>query len=543
MQGIKKSKLAAMVALLAAAPLVIAPVSAADVPEGVTLAKVQEIVRGNGDEVPTLDPAYSSDTASSRVIQDMFEGLVTQDTAGNIVPALATSWEESEDGKVYTFHLREGAKWSNGEPITAKDFEYSFHRVIDPATAAPYAWYYTMANIMNADEINKGELSTDQLGVKALDDKTLQITLTKPVPYFAKMLVHESTYPVYQAAIEKYGDAWTKPQNIVTSSAYKLSKWVLNERIVLEKSPTYWNNEKTEVTIVTYLPIQDLTAEYNRFRTGEIDITSSFPLEQYNAIKKQRPDELLTMPSLGTYYYLFNINKKPFDDVRVRKALAYAIDRNVVTDIILGQGQIPAYGVTPPSVSGFEAPKLAWETMSQKERTKKAQALLKEAGFDKKNPLKFELVYNTSESHKKLAIVVSSMWKKSLGVEVELANQEWKTFLQKLSQRDFDVARYAWMGDYNEASTFLSYFESTGMNYARWSNVNYDEAMKLAIQAPTDIKRNDYYQQAEEVFADEMPAVPLYFYTRSVLKQTKVGGYSKMNASEGRFTRDLYVTQ
>lgn len=543
MQGIKKSKLAAMVALLAAAPLVIAPVSAADVPEGVTLAKVQEIVRGNGDEVPTLDPAYSSDTASSRVIQDMFEGLVTQDTAGNIVPALATSWEESEDGKVYTFHLREGAKWSNGEPITAKDFEYSFQRVIDPATAAPYAWYYTMANIVNADEINKGELSTDQLGVKALDDKTLQITLTKPVPYFAKMLVHESTYPVYQAAIEKYGDAWTKPQNIVTSSAYKLSKWVLNERIVLEKSPTYWNNEKTEVTKVTYLPIQDLTAEYNRFRTGEIDITSSFPLEQYNAIKKQRPDELLTMPSLGTYYYLFNINKKPFDDVRVRKALAYAIDRNVVTDIILGQGQIPAYGVTPPSVSGFEAPKLAWETMSQKERTKKAQALLKEAGFDKKNPLKFELVYNTSESHKKLAIVVSSMWKKSLGVEVELANQEWKTFLQKLSQRDFDVARYAWMGDYNEASTFLSYFESTGMNYARWSNVNYDEAMKLAIQAPTDIKRNDYYQQAEEVFADEMPAVPLYFYTRSVLKQTKVGGYSKMNASEGRFTRDLYVTQ
>ncbi|MGF1870024.1 peptide ABC transporter substrate-binding protein [Photobacterium indicum] len=543
MQGIKKSKLAAMVALLAAAPLVIAPVSAADVPEGVTLAKVQEIVRGNGDEVPTLDPAYSSDTASSRVIQDMFEGLVTQDTAGNIVPALATSWEKSEDGKVYTFHLREGATWSNGEPITAKDFEYSFQRVIDPATAAPYAWYYTMANIVNADEINKGELSTDQLGVKALDDKTLQITLTKPVPYFAKMLVHESTYPVYQAAIEKYGDAWTKPQNIVTSSAYKLSKWVLNERIVLEKSPTYWNNEKTEVTKVTYLPIQDLTAEYNRFRTGEIDITSSFPLEQYNAIKKQRPNELLTMPSLGTYYYLFNINKKTFDDVRVRKALAYAIDRNVVTDIILGQGQIPAYGVTPPSVSGFEAPKLAWETMSQKERTKKAQALLKEAGFDKKNPLKFELVYNTSESHKKLAIVVSSMWKKSLGVEVELANQEWKTFLQKLSQRDFDVARYAWVGDYNEASTFLSYFESTGMNYARWSNVNYDEAMKLAIKAPTDSKRNDYYQQAEEVFADEMPAVPLYFYTRSVLKQTKVGGYSKTNASEGRFTRDLYVTQ
>ncbi|WP_438269724.1 peptide ABC transporter substrate-binding protein [Photobacterium sanguinicancri] len=538
MNALKSSVVAIAVAMACTAY-----VQAADVPAGVKLAKVQEIVRGNGDEVPTLDPTFSSDTASSRVIQDMFEGLVSEGLNGDVIPALAKSWEVDETGMVYTYHLREDALWSNGQPITANDFEYSLKRAINPATAAPYAWYLTMARFKNAEAINKGEKSIDELGVEAVDARTLKITLDQPVPYFTKMMVHPSTYPVYKDVVEKYGDSWTKPEHIVTSSAYKLSKWVLNERIILERNERYWNNDKTVINQVTYLPIQDLTAEYNRFRTGEIDITSSFPLEQYKAIKQERPNELLTMPSLGTYYYLFNMDKAPFDDARVRKALAYSIDRNVVTNIILGQGQLPAYGVTPPSVSGFEAPKLAWGEISQKERNKKAKELLAEAGYGPSNPLEFELVYNTSESHKKLALVVSSMWKKNLGVNVELANQEWKTFLEKLSAKDFELARYAWVGDYNEASTFLSYFESHGMNYSGWSNIDYDKAMAGAIKAPSDNKRNQFYQKAELVFAEEMPAIPLYFYTRSVLKQTKVGGYSIENAGDARFTRDMYITQ
>ncbi|OLQ71694.1 oligopeptide ABC transporter substrate-binding protein OppA [Photobacterium proteolyticum] len=538
MQGSRLSKLAALIALSVAAPAM-----AADVPAGVTLAKVQEIVRGNGDEVPTLDPAYSSDNASSRVIQDMFEGLVTQDLNGDIVPALATRWQASDDRKVFTFELRDDVKWSNGEPITAHDFEYSFKRVIDPKTAAPYAWYYSTAHIANADAISRGEKAVDSLGVKAIDDRKLQITLDKPVPHFTKMLVHESMFPVNRKALETYGDRWTKPENIVTSSAYKLSNWVVNEKLVLERSPSYWNDTKTVINKVTYLPIQDLKSEYNRYLTGEIDITSSFPLELYNTIKKQRPDELLTVPSLGTYYYLFNIGQAPFDDARVRKALAYALDRDVITQVILGQGQPPAYGVTPGSVAGFDAPELAWSEMNQKERIIKAQQLMAEAGYDKTNPLKFELAYNTNESHKKLAIVMASMWKKTLGVEVELANQEWKTFLQKLRQKDFTVARYAWMGDYNEASTFLSYFETSGMNYSKWSNEAFDKAMQQASTASTDNERISYYQQAEKVFAQEMPAIPVYHYTRTVLKKPEVGGYSLKNASESRYTRDLYITK
>ncbi|KLV07312.1 peptide ABC transporter substrate-binding protein [Photobacterium aquae] len=536
MQGCKLTVIATAIAMLS-----VPAVWAANVPTGVELASVQDLVRGNGDEVPTLDPNFSSDNASSRVITDMFEGLVTQTPEGEVIPALASRWDVSDDGKVYTFYLRDGIKWSNGEPITAADFEYSFKRVIDPKTGAPYAWYYSTAHIQNAAAISGGKLAPDQLGVKAIDDKVVQITLDKPVPHFVKMLVHESTFPVYAPAIKAHGDAWTKPENIVTSSAYKLKEWVLNERIVLERNPQYWNNDKTVINNVTYLPVADLTAEYNRFRTGEIHITSSFPLEQYNAIKKQRPDELITMPALGTYYYLFNVHKPPFDNADVRKALAYAIDRDVVTKVILGQGQLPAYGVTPPSVDGFNAPDLAWGELKQKQREKQAVALLEKAGYGKDNPLEFELVYNTSESHKKLAVVMSSMWKKALGAHVNLANQEWKTFLQKLVQQDFSVARYAWMGDYNEASTFLSYFESTGMNYAKWSNAEYDEVMGKAILAADNENRNAFYQQAEQIFADEMPAIPLYHYTRSVLKSTKVGGYSKTNAAEARYTRDLYI--
>ncbi|MGV3003427.1 peptide ABC transporter substrate-binding protein [Vibrio sp. E150_018] len=519
-----------------------APTFAAQVPAGVQLAEEQKLVRGNGDEVPTLDPTMSSDTASSRVISDMFEGLVTEDLHGNIIPALATRWDISEDGTQYTFYLRD-AKWSNGDPITADDFVFALQRIVNPKTGAPYSWYVSMANIVNADKITKGDATSDSLGVKAIDAKTLQVNLTKPVPHFIKMLVHESTFALPEKVVKQYQEAWTKPENIVVSGAYKLADWVINEKLVLERNPQYWNDKETVINQVTYLPISDVNAEYNRFRTGEIDITNVVPLELYQMIKKERPDELLTMPSLGTYYYLFNMKKKPFDDERVRKALAYSIDRDVVVERILGQGQLPAYTNTPPAVSGFEVPKLEWAEMSQQERNQKAKALLKEAGFDHANPLKFELEYNTSESHKKLAIVMASMWKKNLGAEVEIANQEWKTFLQTLSSSNFSVARYAWMGDYNEASTFLSYFDSEGLNYGGWSNAEYDEALKQASSAKSEQERNALYQKAEQVFADEMPAIPVYFYTRSVLKNKKVGGYSQDNASDHRYTRDLYLTK
>lgn len=537
MQKISKGLLVLSIAVCFSAPSF-----AAQVPAGVQLADKQELVRGNGDEVPTLDPTMASDTSSSRVINDMFEGLVTEDLHGNTIPALAKSWDVSEDGTQYIFHLRD-ANWSNGDPITAHDFVFALQRIVDQKTGAPYSWYVSMASILNADVITKGEKNVDTLGVKALNDSTLQITLTKPVPYFIPMLAHTSMFAIPQKVVEKYKENWTKPENIVVSGAYKLSQWVINEKVVLERNSQYWNDQATVINKVTYLPISDVNAEYNRYRTGEIDITSVVPLELYAKIKKERPNELLTMPSLGTYYYLFNLNKKPFDDPRVRKALAYSIDRDVVVNKILGQGQLPAYTNTPPAVAGFEVPKLEWAEISQKERNAKAKALLKEAGFDQSNPLKFSLEYNTSEAHKKLAIVMASMWKKNLGVEVDIANQEWKTFLQTLSSKNFSVARYAWIGDYNEASTFLSYFASSGLNYGGWNSADYDETLKQASIVKTDKEREVLYQKAEQIFTNEMPAIPVYFYTRTVLKNSHVGGYSADNASDRRYTRDLYITK
>ncbi|MGO2508198.1 MAG: peptide ABC transporter substrate-binding protein [Vibrio hibernica] len=535
MQNMTKTLLATAVAVC-----ISTPTFAAHVPTDVELAAKQEIVRGNGDEVPTLDPSMSSDTSSSRVIADLFDGLVTEDLDGKIIPAIAEKWDISDDGKTYTFHLRD-ANWSNGDPITANDFVYSFKRIVDPKTGAPYSWYLNMASIVNANEITKGDKPVDSLGVKALDEKTFQVTLSKTVPYFIKMLSHESTFAVPEKMIEKYKEEWTRPENIVVSGAYKLSNWVINEKLVLDRNKAYWNNKETVINKVTYLPIQDGTTEYNRFRTGEIDITNSFPLEQYQAIKKERPNELLTMPSLGTYYYLFNVHKKPFDDPRVRKALAYSIDRNVITQRILGQGQIPAFSNTPPAVANFDLPKLEWAEMSQKGRIEKAKELLVEAGYNKDHPLSFTLSYNTNDSNKKLAIVMASMWKKNLGIDVTIENEEWKTFLQTLSSRNYSVARYSWIGDYNEASTFLSYFASTGLNYGDWKNTEYDKDLDKAMLASSEKERLNYYQDAEQVFANDMPAIPVYFYTTSVLKQQRIGGYSTTNASRNRYTRDLYV--
>ncbi|WBA19399.1 peptide ABC transporter substrate-binding protein [Salinivibrio kushneri] len=515
---------------------------AAQVPDDVTLAENQTLIWGVAGEVPTLDPTKSSDTASNKIISDLFEGLMVRNPNGEVVPGLAKDWEVSEDGLTYTFHLRK-AKWSDGEPITAADVVYTLQRVVDPVTGAPYAWYLGTANIQNAKAITDGEKPAEQLGVKAIDDHTVEFTLERRTPYFPNMLTHSSTYPVPQHALEAFGDSWTRPDNMVNSGAYNLTNWVINERIDLARNPLYWNNDETVIDKTSYVASSDVNAEYNRYRTGEIDITSSFPLEAFDQIKKERPDELITMPSLATYYYLFNTEKAPFDDVRVRKALSYAIDRNIITDIILGQGQLPAYSATPPAINHFEPPKLEWAEMSQDERYQKAKALLAEAGFTQDNPLEFELVYNTMESHKKLALAVTSMWKRHLPVNVNLANQEWKTFLQKVLQKDFDVARDGWIGDYNEASTFLSYFSSDGMNKTSWGNKDYDKALDQALTVAEPEKRKAYYQEAERIFARDMPAIPLYFYTRSVIKSPKVGGYNIDNPNKLRYTRNLYITQ
>ena len=531
----------ALITIPSAALALSANIWAAHVPQGTQLAKDQTLVRGNGSEPASLDPQKIEGNPGGNVAKDLFEGLVTQDSHGNIIPGQAESWTISDDNRVFTFKIRNSARWSNGDPVTAHDFVFAFQRAVDPETASRYAWYMEIPTITNASAIIKGHKPVSTLGAKALDDKTFQVTLEKPVPYFIKMLAHYTTFPAPKKIIEKYGDEWTKPGIMVSNGAYQLKEWTVNERIVLDRNPNYWNNKKTVVNQVTYLPITSQTAELNRYKAGELDMTYEIPLEHYRSLKQSIPAEIKTTPQLGTYYYEFNTTKAPFDDVRVRKALSYAINRDAITQYVIGQGQTPAYSFTPEAVSGFTPPATKYSHMSQKERDQKAKQLLSEAGYSKTNPLKIDLLYNTSESHKKVAIAVAQMWK-SLGVQTTLENKEWKTYLDTKDEGDFQVARGGWLGDYNEASTMLDLKTSThGQNDGRFNNSDYDALMAKSRVVTSDEERAKLYQQAEEILAREMPLAPIYQYVTSRLVKPFVGGYPMHNVEDNVYTRDLYI--
>ncbi|EPB5618290.1 ABC transporter substrate-binding protein, partial [Salmonella enterica subsp. enterica serovar Infantis] len=408
----KKSLIAAgiLTALIAASAA-----TAADVPAGVQLADKQTLVRNNGSEVQSLDPHKIEGVPESNVSRDLFEGLLISDVEGHPSPGVAEKWE-NKDFKVWTFHLRENAKWSDGTPVTAHDFVYSWQRLADPNTASPYASYLQYGHIVNIDDIIAGKKPATDLGVKALDDHTFEVTLSEPVPYFYKLLVHPSVSPVPKSAVEKFGDKWTQPANIVTNGAYKLKNWVVNERIVLERNPQYWDNAKTVINQVTYLPISSEVTDVNRYRSGEIDMTyNNMPIELFQKLKKEIPNEVRVDPYLCTYYYEINNQKAPFNDVRVRTALKLALDRDIIVNKVKNQGDLPAYSYTPPYTDGAKLVEPEWFKWSQQKRNEEAKKLLAEAGFTADKPLTFDLLYNTSDLHKKLAIAVASIWKKNLG--------------------------------------------------------------------------------------------------------------------------------
>lgn len=514
---------------------------AANVPEGTTLAAVQEFVRGNGSEVASLDPHKTEGVPESHVIRDLLEGLVNQDADGKTIPGVAKSWETS-DNKTFIFHLRDDAKWSNGDPVTADDFVYSLQRAVDPATASPYSWYLEMTTMENAADIIAAKKDKSTLGVKAIDATTLEITLEQAVPYFVQMMGHTTVKPVHRATIEKFGDQWTKPENFVGNGAYTPETWVINERLVLKRNPNYWDDAHTVINQVTYLPIENQNADMNRFLAGEVDMTYEVPVEQFKRLQKEHPESVTVTGNLCSYYYGFNNERAPFNDVKVRKALAYAIDRDVIANAIMGQGEKPAYFLTPEIVNGFHPVQPDYAKMTQKERIAKAKELLAEAGFDKSNPLSFTLLYNTSENHKKVATAVQSMWKQALGVNVSLENQEWKTYLDTRRQGDFEVTRAGWCGDYNEASTFLSLMQSNNSsNDPRYHSADYDKVMEQALASQSDEERSALYAEAEALLARDMPIAPIYQYVKARLLSPKVGGYPYNNAEEKIYTKDLYI--
>ncbi|CDG97665.1 oligopeptide transport protein (ABC superfamily, peri_bind) [Xenorhabdus bovienii str. puntauvense] len=516
---------------------------AAQVPAGVQLAEKQVLVRNNGSEPQSLDPHKIEGVPESNIARDLFEGIVINGPNGEILPGVATHWE-NQDFKVWTFHLRKDAKWSNGDPVTAQDFVYSWRRLADPNTASPYASYLQYAHIINVDDVIKGKQKPESLGVKALDDHTFQVTLSEPVPYLVRLLIHSTMSPVHRATVEKYRDRWTQPQNFVGNGAYKLKSWSINERLVFERSPTYWDNKNTIINQVTFLPISSEVTDVNRYRSGEIDMTySNLPIELFQKLKKEIPDQLRVNPYLCTYFYEINNQKPPFNDPRVRTALKLGMDRDLITNKVKNQGDTPAYGWVPPYIADFKDEKPDWYTkLNQQQRNEEARKLLAEAGFSKDNPLKISLLYNTSDLHKKMAIAAAAIWKKNIGVEVSLENQEWKTFLDTRHQGNYDIARAGWCADYNEPTTFLNVKLSySSNNTAHYKSEAFDALMKEALKVKTDAERVEIYKQANALIDKDSAVVPLYYYVSTRLVKPYVGGYTGKDPLDNIHTKDFYI--
>ncbi|KFC11745.1 periplasmic substrate-binding component of an ABC superfamily oligopeptide transporter [Trabulsiella guamensis ATCC 49490] len=515
---------------------------AADVPAGVQLAEKQTLVRNNGTEVQSLDAHKIEGVPESNINRDLFEGLVETGVDGQPVPGVAESWD-NKDFKVWTFHLRKDAKWSDGSPVTAQDFVYSWQRLADPKTASPYESYLQYGHIANIDDIIAGKKPATDLGVKAVDDHTLEVTLSEPVPYFYKLLVHSSMTPVPKAAIEKYGEKWTQPANIISNGAYKLKEWVVNERIVLERNPNYWDNAKTVINQVTYLPISSEVTDVNRYRSGEIDMTyNNMPIELFQKLKKEIPNEVHVDPYLCTYYYEINNQKAPFTDVRVRTALKLGLDRDIIVNKVKNQGDLPAFGFTPPYTDGAKLTEPEWFKWSQEKRNAEAKKLLAEAGYTADKPLTFNLLYNTSDLHKKLAIAVASIWKKNLGVNVKLENQEWKTFLDTRHQGNFDVARAAWCADYNEPTSFLNMLLSNSSNNtAHYKSEAFDSILADALKVTDEAQRTALYDKAEMQLDKDSAIAPVYYYVNARLVKPWVGGYTGKDPMDNIHVKNLYI--
>jgi oligopeptide transport system substrate-binding protein len=513
---------------------------AADVPKGAELAQKQELVRHIKDEPATLDPAKAVGLPEIQVIRDLYEGLVNQNERGDIVPGVASKWQ-SNDNRVWTFTLRNDAKWSDGTSVTAQDFVYSWQRLVDPKTTSPFASFAALAGISQAQDIIDGKVSPDKLGVTAVDAKTLRVQLDKPLPWFANMAASFAFYPVQKANVEG-GQDWTRPGNLVGNGAYVLAARVVNEKLEFTPNKYYWDNAKTVIQKVTFVPINQETAATNRYLAGNIDITESFPKSQYQKLLKEIPGQVYTPPQLGTYYYALNTQKGPTADPRVRLALSMTVDRRIMAEKVLGTGEKPAWRFTPDVTAGFTPQPSPFEQMSQEELNAQAKTLLQAAGYGPQRPLNLTLLYNTSETHQKIAIAVASMWKKNLGIDVKLQNQEWKTYIDSRNTGNFDVIRASWIGDYNEPSTFLSLLTSGHSgNITRFNDPAYDKVINQATQETQASARNADYNAAEKIIAEKAPIIPIYQYTNGRLIKPWLKGYPINNPEDVAYTRTMYL--
>ena len=521
--------LACLVALTSGCSRKDAPASQS--PAAAGAKSVPQVLRiGNGTEPQDLDPQAITGVPEHKLMMALFEGLASEDPKDlHPVPGVASSWDISPDGLTYTFHLRANAKWSDGSPITADDFIQSYKRMLTPQFASEYA-YLIYDYVVGAKDFYDGKL-TDfaRVGFRAPDAQTLVVTLKSPTPYLMKIIAsHYAWTPVPVKVIAQYGPVdrkrtgWTRAGRLVSNGPFLLKDWTPNQKIVVARNPHYWDAATVKLDEIHFFPTEDIPTEERMFRTGQLHKTNELPNAKIDVYRKEYPEALHLEPYLGVYFYRINVARPPFTDKRVRKALALAIDRESVVKNITRGGQQPAYAVSYPGTAGY-SPRAKLEG-----GIAEAKRLLAEAGYPEgKGFPDAELLYNTNENHRAIAEAIQQMWRRNLGIEVRLLNQEWKVYLDSQHTKNFMLQRAGWIADYVDPHVFLEIWVSgNGNNDTNWSNAAYDQLFQQALTAKTDAERYEIYQKMDAILVDEVPVIPIYHYTRVYAMSPKVKGHS-----------------
>ena len=502
-------------------------------------AQAQIFYRGNDGDPETLDHHGTSTTSEARILLDLYSGLVDYGADASIVAGTAERWDIAPDGLRYTFYLRANANWSNGDPVTAHDFVFAFRRLMDPATAAKYATI--LYTIKNAEKVNIGEMPVDQLGVRAIDDKTLEITLETPTPYFLEQLAHQTGKPLHKKSVEELGDAFVKPGNMVTNGAYILESFTLNDRIVLKKNPQYFHADDVTIEELHYVPFEDRSTCVRAWEAGEVHVCSDLPAQELERLK-QYGASLRIVPYLGSYYYALDTTDKLLSDPEIRRAMSMVIDREFLADEIW-PGMIPATSLVPVGINNYEggSPVTDYFNMSMLDREDEAIAIMARKGISKKKPVTVELMYNSSENHKNTATAIADMWSE-LGINVTYKIRDAAAHYAYLRDRGKkQVARAGWIGDYSDPQNFLFLLESynTGFNYSNYDNPEFDALMKAAANELDLNKRAIILRNAEALIMRDTPFVPIFYYSSFTLVSPKISGWlsNVMNKNPTRYLR------
>jgi ABC-type oligopeptide transport system substrate-binding subunit len=526
---------AALAALIATAALL------AGCGGGDAAAPAQELRRGNGSEPDSIDPQLARMEAAMTILRDCYEGLVSMAPDGSAVPGAAGSWTVSDDGRRYTFVLRANARWSNGDRVVAEDFAAAFRRLVDPQTASQYA--LMLEPVANAAAIVAGSAPPAALGVSAPDEATLVVELAAPSPYFIAMLSHPSTFPVHRATLAARPQEFARPGTAVTNGAFVPVEWQIGSHILARRNPHYWNDGANRLDAVRYVHVADPTTELTRFRAGDLDITYTVPPGEVARLGRELPGQLRIAPHVGVYYYGYALDLPPFRGAPLlRRALAMAIDREVLTSQVLGDGERPAYGWVPDGVAGYAPQRFEWAGLDAGARVAEARRLYAAAGYSAANPLRVELRSSKSPVHDRIALAVTAMWKETLGVEASLRSEDFRVLKAAIDAREAVLFRGSWIGDYNDAYSFLQVLKGGfGINLPRYDSGAYDAALEAASRA-AGAERDAHLAAAERQLLEDVPLIPLYFYVSKHLVAPRVSGWYD-NVMNVTYSRDLSLAE